>query len=168
MKPDARDEDFAKNACLEKADAMTMSTSFSPTPSALRIPGLSRARAALGTALALNAAAQPALEAPFVRIANGTLATETAMSGGAAWGDYDNDGWLDLFATVFDPVNNTAKGIKNRLYRNQGDGSFVRINESWWLSSAPSWPSRPRVRTPLTCRSPAHASSATVWKHPQI
>src|SRR5919106_1258776 len=34
---------------------------------------------------------------------------------GAAVGDYDNDGWLDLFVTAFG---------SNTLYRNMGDGTF--------------------------------------------
>ncbi|MCO6451490.1 MAG: VCBS repeat-containing protein [Caldilineales bacterium] len=36
---------------------------------------------------------------------------------GQAWGDYDNDGWLDLYLT--------DGGGPNSLYRNQGDGTFV-------------------------------------------
>lgn len=35
---------------------------------------------------------------------------------GQAWGDYDNDGWLDLYLT--------DTGGANRLYRNNGDGTF--------------------------------------------
>lgn len=38
------------------------------------------------------------------------------MVAGQAWGDYDNDGFIDLFVT--DPVG------KNTLYRNNGDGTF--------------------------------------------
>jgi cytochrome c peroxidase len=38
------------------------------------------------------------------------------MSTGIAWGDYDNDGWIDLYVT--DPIG------KNTLYRNNGDGTF--------------------------------------------
>lgn len=39
---------------------------------------------------------------------------------GAAWGDYDNDGDLDLYVTAFG---------SNVLYRNQGDGTFVDVTE---------------------------------------
>lgn len=42
---------------------------------------------------------------------------------GAAWGDYDNDGWLDLYVPNYDGPN--------RLYRNSGDGSFV--DTAVWL-----------------------------------
>ncbi|MCK7479341.1 MAG: VCBS repeat-containing protein [Candidatus Moduliflexus flocculans] len=38
------------------------------------------------------------------------------MSTGQAWGDYDNDGWIDLYVT--DPIG------KNTLYKNNGDGTF--------------------------------------------
>ncbi len=38
------------------------------------------------------------------------------MSVGQAWGDYDNDGWVDLYVT--DPDG------RNTLYRSNGDGTF--------------------------------------------
>jgi hypothetical protein len=41
---------------------------------------------------------------------------------GAAWGDYDNDGSIDLY------VSNC--GQPNRLYRNDGDGTFTDVAES--------------------------------------
>jgi hypothetical protein len=39
---------------------------------------------------------------------------------GSSWGDYDNDGWLDLFVCEF-------RAEKNRLFHNNGDGTFTRI-----------------------------------------
>ena len=38
---------------------------------------------------------------------------------GAAWGDFDNDGHLDLYVSNF--------GEENRLYRNNGDGTFTDV-----------------------------------------
>ena len=38
------------------------------------------------------------------------------MVAGQAWGDYDNDGWIDLYVT--DPIG------RNTLYHNNGDGTF--------------------------------------------
>ncbi len=40
---------------------------------------------------------------------------------GAAWGDYDNDGDLDLYVTAFGG---------NVLYQNRGDGTFADVTES--------------------------------------
>jgi len=40
---------------------------------------------------------------------------------GQAWGDYDRDGWIDLYLTDFGA---DKKPAANRLYRNNGDGSF--------------------------------------------
>ena len=45
---------------------------------------------------------------------------------GQAWGDYDRDGWVDLFVT-----GNLAP---NALYRNRGDGSFALSRHSQSLS----------------------------------
>src|SRR5467141_2618346 len=36
-------------------------------------------------------------EAPFTRVTNGPVITEIEYSWPCAWGDYDNDGFLDLF-----------------------------------------------------------------------
>jgi hypothetical protein len=71
---------------------------------------------------------------------NGTFDEVTARSGiqhrdygmGACAGDYDNDGWIDLYVTNFGP---------NVLYRNRGNGSFsdvtvaARVGEPRWSAS---------------------------------
>ncbi|MEP6592381.1 MAG: VCBS repeat-containing protein, partial [Acidobacteriota bacterium] len=57
---------------------------------------------------------------------DGTFSDVTARAGvglpgwamGAATGDYDNDGWEDLYVTCF--------GV-NHLYRNNGDGTFTDV-----------------------------------------
>ena len=58
---------------------------------------------------------------------------------GASWGDYDNDGFPDLFLTNFQKV---------QLFHNQGDGTFVETtnqagfqnaNDSCYYSSALWW-----------------------------
>jgi len=56
----------------------------------------------------------------FVENAGASL---TGVSrGSAAWGDYDNDGWLDILLTGWSYVNlsNTTK-----VYHNRSDGTFV-------------------------------------------
>jgi hypothetical protein len=44
-----------------------------------------------------------------------------AMGASVAVGDFDRDGWQDLYVT------NSAEGSQNRLYRNQGDGTFSDV-----------------------------------------
>jgi hypothetical protein len=56
----------------------------------------------------------------FTRVNEGNIVTDLASSRGCAWGDYDNDGFLDLFV-----VN--QNGEKNYLYHNNGDGTFTRV-----------------------------------------
>ena len=59
----------------------------------------------------------------FTRMTTGSICTDTGNCGACAWGDYDNDGFLDLF------VGNTSGG-PNFLYHNNGDGTFIRITNS--------------------------------------
>src|SRR5215468_6693724 len=55
----------------------------------------------------------------FTKVTTGSIATDIANSVCAAWGDYDNDGYLDLFVTTY--------GGNNLLYHNNRDGTFTRI-----------------------------------------
>jgi hypothetical protein len=56
----------------------------------------------------------------FSRILAGPVATDSGLCFGATWGDYDNDGFLDLFVGV----NNSGN---DWLYRNNGTGGFTKI-----------------------------------------
>jgi hypothetical protein len=59
----------------------------------------------------------------FTNITTGELVTDGAEDGnstGCAWGDFDNDGWMDVF------VANDG-GLGNLLYHNNGDGTFTKI-----------------------------------------
>jgi len=66
----------------------------------------------------------------------GIFSTGVLTNGGLSWGDYDNDGDLDLFLTNFGT---------NLLYRNDGNGSFTQItseivtNDVVVESLAPTW-----------------------------
>lgn len=57
------------------------------------------------------------------------------MGSGAAWIDYNNDGWLDLFVVnVAGPLTwSEARRDTSRshfaLYRNEGDGTFTEVSE---------------------------------------
>jgi hypothetical protein len=69
--------------------------------------------------------------------ADGTFEDMTARSGirhreygmGACAGDYDNDGWIDLYVTNLGP---------NVLYRSNGDGTFTEVSGMAGASS-PLW-----------------------------
>ena len=46
-----------------------------------------------------------------------------------AWGDYDNDGHLDILLTGMTNLNDGTSGI-TKIYRNNGNGTFTDINVS--------------------------------------
>lgn len=54
----------------------------------------------------------------FTKITSGEIVTDVANSGGCAWGDYDNDGYIDLYV---------ANGTNDCLYINNGNGTFTKI-----------------------------------------
>jgi hypothetical protein len=56
----------------------------------------------------------------FAKITSGSIPNDTSLSLGAAWADYDRDGWLDLFVA-------NAGNQNDFLYHGNGDGTFTRI-----------------------------------------
>ena len=53
----------------------------------------------------------------------GPIVTNHTASGSVAWGDYDGDGFVDVFV-----ANGTFSGdTKSFLYHNQGNGTFAKI-----------------------------------------
>jgi hypothetical protein len=79
--------------------------------------------AAIGCVLAFSIRtwAQPALVAPFTQITNSPVVAESSMWTIPAWGDYDNDGWPDLFVATYD------KQKRNALFHNNRDGTFSKV-----------------------------------------
>jgi len=53
------------------------------------------------------------------------MTTETSYSETGSWGDYNNDGFLDLY------VCNSGGNLRNFLYQNNGDGTFTKINDTF-------------------------------------
>jgi len=82
---------------------------------------------------ALAGKAEPPHAALFHNNHDGTFTEVTAKAGvandrwgyGCAVGDYDNDGWPDLYVTNYG---------KNRLYRNNHDGTFTDTAEAAGVS----------------------------------
>jgi enediyne biosynthesis protein E4 len=56
----------------------------------------------------------------FTQVEDSPVTTDLGFAGGGSWGDYDNDGWLDLFIS-------DGGGGNNRLYHNNGDGTFTSV-----------------------------------------
>ena len=64
--------------------------------------------------------AQSLLAQTFTSVADTAGVNDGGVGQGVAWGDYDNDGDLDLYVT-------NLTGGANRLYRNNRDGTFTEI-----------------------------------------
>ena len=62
-------------------------------------------------------------------VAANTGANAKSYKTGVAVGDYDNDGYLDLYVTAFGP---------NILYRNNGDGTFRDVTAAAGVAGPPS------------------------------
>lgn len=75
----------------------------------------------------------------FQRIYQGSIVTETDHSRSASWGDYNNDGLLDLYVG-----NGGESNRSNSLFSNNGDGTFDAVGTGWIVfdtdeSNSVSW-----------------------------
>jgi enediyne biosynthesis protein E4 len=59
----------------------------------------------------------------FTFISGSLIVSDRGFSETCSWGDYDNDGLVDLIVT-----NSRNSNSRNRLYRNIGSGNFERID----------------------------------------
>jgi len=66
----------------------------------------------------------------FTRITAGAPVNERADSGVGVWGDFDNDGDLDLF------VCNFESPVRDFFYRNEGDGAFTKVTQGPWVTDS--------------------------------
>jgi hypothetical protein len=99
----------------------------------------------------------------FINQGDGTFRDEAAArgvavndaSGMACFADYDRDGWLDFYLqTNLKDATQSPEGQRDRLYRNNGDGTFREVNDSagipaqptqghsatWWDQDEDGWP----------------------------
>ena len=90
------------------------------------------------TLTAEEMAVSPAKSVLYHNNGDGTFTDVTAASGidfhgsgmGAAWGDYDNDGMLDLFVSAWG---------ENAFYRNNGNGTFSNVTTSAGVGGKPGF-----------------------------
>lgn len=59
----------------------------------------------------------------FTFMSSSIISNDGGFSETCSWGDYDNDGYLDLYVTNSDPP------YFNYLYRNNGSGDFIKIDD---------------------------------------
>jgi ASPIC and UnbV/FG-GAP-like repeat len=58
----------------------------------------------------------------FTNVAKSAGVAKAMVAWLAAWGDYDNDGYLDLFVAGYDALKRSV------LYHNNGDGTFMSVD----------------------------------------
>lgn len=59
----------------------------------------------------------------FTFLSSSPIVTDRGFSETCSWGDYDNDGLVDLIVT-----NSRFSNSRNRLYKNLGSGNFSRVD----------------------------------------
>ncbi len=76
----------------------------------------------------------------FIDMATAAGLDELHMGMGASAGDYNNDGWLDIYVTSMGTIGNMGVG-QHRLYRNNGDLTFTDVaTEAGVNQTSPVYP----------------------------
>lgn len=73
------------------------------------------------------------VDTTFTKFTRGAIVEDSEPSGIPAWGDFDNDGLLDLF------VPNNSGNYQNALYLNFGNDEFVRVTNALTMSTGRTW-----------------------------
>src|SRR6266540_1643826 len=120
----SRMKDFESSAVCPNRNNHSMKThhlnSFAPLADFMKIERL----VVIATLLGMISATGPSTalaQSTFTKITTGPVVTDGGNSRGGNWGDYDNDGYLDLFVA-------NDNGQNDFLYHNNRDGSFTRIS----------------------------------------
>ncbi|MGH7495638.1 MAG: FG-GAP-like repeat-containing protein [bacterium] len=64
----------------------------------------------------------------------GVAGGETQLSSSALWFDYDLDGDLDLYVSIWEDYTSYSRDKRNRMYENVGDGVFLNVSEASGLA----------------------------------
>jgi hypothetical protein len=75
------------------------------------------------------------IDPTFTKITIGSIGTDLDRGWGCAWGDYDNDGFIDLVVGTGGP--NFPRHCL--LYHNKGDGTFAKITNTAITSISQVW-----------------------------
>src|SRR6185436_19972110 len=77
----------------------------------------------LALGILLSSLAIASAQTTFTKITAGSVVNDGESSLGCAWGDFDNDGFLDLYVW-----NSGHEGLETSfLYQNNRDGTFTRV-----------------------------------------
>ncbi|GJM24952.1 MAG: RNA-binding protein [Phycisphaerae bacterium] len=84
----------------------------------------------------------------YINNGDGTFTDQAAAWGvnvihqgaGASVGDYDGNGWVDIYATSYCPAGSSPGPGYHRLYRNNGDGTFTETATQAGVNFAASIP----------------------------
>jgi len=74
-----------------------------------------------------------------ITAAAGLSTTELSRTTSATWGDYDNDGYLDLYIAHHRPRDFGTGSTQDRFYHNNGDGTFTDVSSLLDITLLESW-----------------------------